>query len=136
MPPIRLKLRDLPRVPEGVGDDNNNPAAQRSSAGVAVGAGVAARTTEHLSDAWRAWPVTALASAQLAVKGWLARMDAALLVLPKGLGPAMSSLVSTLGWSLVPYSSCTAECFTCCVDVFVCSWSLIEVDVAALACSN
>lgn len=61
---------------------------------MAVGAGVAARTTEHLSDAWRTWPVTAIGSAQLAVKEWLARMDAALLVLPKGLGPAMSSLVS------------------------------------------
>lgn len=93
MPPIRLKLRDVPRVPDGIGDDNN-PAAQRSSAGAAVGAGIAARTTEHLSDAWRAWPVTAVASAQLALKGWLARMDAALLVLPRGLGPAMSSLVS------------------------------------------
>lgn len=93
MPPIRLKLRDLPHAPDGVGDDNNQ-GAQRSSAGMAVGAGIAARTTEHLSDAWRAWPVTAIASAQLAVKGWLARMDTALLVLPKGLGPAMSSLVS------------------------------------------
>lgn len=92
MPPIRLKLRDLPRLPDGVGDDNN-PGAQRSSAGMAVGAGIAARTTEHLSDAWRSWPATALGSAQLALKSWLARMDAALLVLPKGLGPALSSLV-------------------------------------------
>lgn len=101
MPPIRLKLRDLPRAPDGAaGDDknsnvNNKPATphQRSSAGIAVGAGIAARTAEHLSDAWRAWPVTVIAHAQSAIKGWFARMDVALLVLPKGIGPAMSTLV-------------------------------------------
>ncbi len=97
MPPIRLKLRDLPRAPDGAaGDDNNQKQAappQRSSAGMAVGAGIAARTAEHLSDAWRAWPVAVIAHAQSAIKGWFARMDAALLVLPKGIGPAMSTLV-------------------------------------------
>lgn len=105
MPPIRLKLRDLPRAPDGAaGDDNSNvnknqaaaaaaAPQQRSSAGMAVGAGIAARTAENLSDAWRAWPVTVIASAQSAIKGWFAKMDTALLVLPKGIGPAMSTLV-------------------------------------------
>ncbi|CAN0402010.1 unnamed protein product [Pylaiella littoralis] len=108
MPPIRLKLRDLPRVPDGLGDDNNNNynnnnvnnnrvgAPQRSSAGIAVGAGIAARTTEHLSDAWRVWPATTAAAVHSTVKGWFTRMDAALLALPKGLGPAASSLVRLL----------------------------------------
>eukprot|EP00752_Nemacystus_decipiens_P015578 g13901.t1 len=77
---------------------------------MAVGAGIAARTTEHLSDAWRAWPVSAIASAQLAVRGWLARMDAALLVLPKGLGPAMSSLIRLV--SLAIAASILTSIFT------------------------
>lgn len=105
MPPVRLKLRDLPRLQDGPpgGDDNSNvnkhrraAAAgepQQSSAGVAVGAGIAARTTEQLADAWRVWPVMTISAVQAAVKGWFTRMDAALLGLPRGLGPAVSSLV-------------------------------------------
>lgn len=98
MPPIRLKLRDLPRMPEGIGDDsggnvNNNQVASPKSSS-AVGAGIAARTAEHLSDVWRAWPMATIASVNSTVKRWLAQMDAALLALPGGLGPAVSSLVS------------------------------------------
>lgn len=103
MPPIRLKLRDLPRVPDGQGDDsggnvnkNGQAAASPQRRSSAVGAGIAARTAEHLSDAWRAWPVTTVASVHSRVKGWFNQMDAALLTLPRGLGPAVSSLVRTL----------------------------------------
>ncbi|CAN0470918.1 unnamed protein product, partial [Ectocarpus sp. 12 AP-2014] len=112
MPPIRLKLRDMPRLQDGPagGDDNSNvnkhrraAAAgepQQSSAGMAVGAGIAARTTEQLADAWRIWPVMTISAVHSTVKGWFTRMDAALLGLPRGLGPAVSSLIRLLSLAI------------------------------------
>ncbi|CAM9813706.1 unnamed protein product, partial [Ectocarpus sp. 6 AP-2014] len=102
----------MPRLQDGPagGDDNSNvnkhrraAAAgepQQSSAGMAVGAGIAARTTEQLADAWRIWPVMTISAVHSAVKGWFTRMDAALLGLPRGLGPAVSSLVRLLSLAI------------------------------------
>lgn len=94
MPPVRLNLRDLPRLPDGVAGNDNNAGVERSSAAV-VGAGMATGdVAAPFGDAWPTWPLVALSTVHSTVKGWFTRLDAALMGLPRGLGPAVSSLVS------------------------------------------
>lgn len=91
MPPVRLNLRDLPRAPAGAGGDNGAGRVSRSSA-AAVAA--AAGAGSPLTGSWPTWPLLALNAVQSTLKGYFNRLDALLLGLPRGLGPAVSTLVS------------------------------------------
>ena len=130
MPPIRLKLRDLPRVPDGVGDDN--PAgAQRSSAGMAVGAGIAARTTEHLSG--RLGGVAGERHSFGAAGGeGLVGPDGCCAARPSE-GAGSSDVI--LGECSAP-GDYTERCDMLRSRFFVHSWWRIEVDTAVVVCSS
>lgn len=113
MPPIRLKLRDLPRVQDGGavggGDVGGGGGVKRSSAaavGASLGAGAGSAGPLYDYAEWLRWPLVAVATAQSSMKGWFARMDAALLGLPRNLGPTVSSLVRDTERSVCLSVSC------------------------------
>lgn len=102
MPPLRV---NLPLRPTGgaalnteaeagipLGGRNRGRPQLAGRDGTAAGTVVVAAPSVGASP-WPTWPLVALSTVHTAVKGWFARMDAALLELPRGLGPAVSTLV-------------------------------------------
>lgn len=91
MPPVRLNLPELPRAADGAGGEVGGGGVERSAAGAVPGLIVGG--DGYPLGAWPTWPLIAMKVVHSTVKGWATKLDAALLALPRGVGPAVSSLV-------------------------------------------
>ncbi|CAM9414486.1 unnamed protein product, partial [Laminaria digitata] len=70
--------------------------SRSSAAAVAAAAGAGSPVT----GSWPTWPLLALNAVHSTLKGYFHRLDAALLGLPRGLGPAVSTLVRLLSLAI------------------------------------
>lgn len=94
MPPLRLNLPERaprPAVADGTVNADNDAGARVGRSSAVVGAGTLGQAP--FPGAWPTWPLLVMNTVHATVKGWFYRLDAALLRLPRGVGPAVSSLV-------------------------------------------
>lgn len=76
---------------DGIGNVDNDAGAKVGRSSAVVGAGTLGQAP--FSGAWSTWPLLVMSAVHTTVKGWFTRLDAVLMGLPRGLGPAVSSLV-------------------------------------------